>query len=119
MKRYLSPSRKLVLLLMGIIMVLGACAGMQVKDPVKASLYTVKEEFMAIREYVVKQNLAGKLSDAEWQEYKKLDNRFTALYGSTLLIYKVGTDNGALVSGNVNKLRDLLLDARQKFYPGQ
>lgn len=116
MKEHMSYRRKGIYAILVLVMVLGACAG----DPVKTSLYSVKEEFMAVMEYMVKQNLAGKVPFDQWQEYSKLDNKFTALYDSTLLIYKlkVGIDNGVLVSTNMNKLRDLLLEARQKFYPG-
>ncbi len=119
MKRFLPLSRKSICLLVAIILILGACGGMQVKDPVKASLYTIKEEFMAVREYAVKQNLAGRLSSAQWEDYRALDNKFSALYGSTLLIYKVGVaSDNVLVSRNLQQLQNLLLDIRQKFYPG-
>ena len=101
---------------MGVVLIMGACATVTIKDPVKASLYIVKEEFMAVREYVVREYVAKKISEDQWQEYKRLDDKFFKTYSTALYLRKIGTDNGAIGS-NMNQLRDILLDARQRFYP--
>ena len=101
---------------MGVVLIMGACATVNIKDPAKASLYIVKEEFMAVREYVVREYVAKKISEEQWQEYKKLDDKFFKTYSTALYLRKIGTDNGAIGS-NIVQLRDILLDARQRFYP--
>ena len=119
MDRPFPQSRKRLCFLVGIFLLLGAwggCVTVPIKDPTKASLYIVKEEFMAVREYAVRQYIAKSLSEDQWQEYKKLDDKFFKTYSTALYLRKIGTDNGAIGS-NMNQLRDILLDARQKFYP--
>ena len=117
-------SRKGLCFLIGTFFILATfggwgagCATVTIKDPAKASLYIVKEEFMAVREYVVREYVAKKISEEQWQEYKKLDDKFFKTYSTALYLRKIGIDNVA-IGQNMDALRNILLDARQKFYPG-
>ena len=96
-----------------------ACVGLQVKDPVKAGLYAIKQEWLSVREYVIKEYLDGRMSDQQVQDFRKKDNQFTQVYNLTLMLQNIGTDNQVLLESNLNQLRSFLLEARRKYYPTQ
>lgn len=96
-----------------------ACAGLQIKDPLKTALYTIKQEWLAVREYVVGEYLQGRMTDQQVQDFRQRDNEFTRLYELTLLLRNTGADNQVLLEGNLTKLRNLLLEARRRYYPGE
>ena len=96
-----------------------ACIGLQIKDPVKAGLYATKQEWLSVREYVIKEYLDGRMSDQQVQDFRQKDNQFTQIYNLTLMLKNIGTDNQALFGDNLNQLRNMLLDVRRKYYPTQ
>lgn len=111
--------RRVLLAMVMVTLVMGmtACPGLQVKDPVKAGLFTLKSEWLSIREYVVKEYLEGRLTDQQVQDFRQKDNQFTQIYNLSLIIRNTGIDNQALLDSNLNQLRDMLLDARRRYYP--
>lgn len=110
---------KVALLVLAALLVAG-CAGPQVKgagqDPVRASLYAMKEEVVAIREYVIGENLAGRMDNTTVAEFKKLDDKFTGVYRITEKLYRSG-GNPAAIDMNKKQLQDFLLEMRRTYYP--
>jgi osmotically-inducible protein OsmY len=94
----------------------GGCAGFQVKDPARVGLYAMKEEAVAIREYVITEHLAGRVDAAALAKYKALDDKFTALYRITVSLY-LGGSNPAGVEANTKALQEILLELRRSYYP--
>lgn len=110
-----------VLLVVGWVVILvcislQGCAGLQVKDPTRVGLYAMKEEAVAIREYVIGEHLAGRLDAAKMADFKKVDDRFTALYRLTVSLY-LGGSNPAGVEANTKTLQEILLELRRNYYP--
>ncbi len=111
-RKYLMP-----VLLVFFIGSIGGCAAFQTKDPVKAGLYSVKEEWLSIREYAIGENLQGRLSDAQLNEFKIKDSEFIKMYDLTVMLYLSST-TGVDFDSNIKTLRNFLLDARRNYYKG-
>ena len=109
---------RLVLLVAGVMILSAGCAtlGGMKQDPVRASLYAMKEEAVAIREYVITEHLAGRLGTEDLGKFKTLDDRFTGLYRLTLSLYLGGQAPGT-VDSNSKKLQEILLELRRTYYP--
>lgn len=111
MKRY----SKLIPLFILLIFVSVACVGIQIKDPVRVGLYTIQEEWLAIREHVIRENLNGRLSNEALDSFKAKDDRFKRYYDLAVYLYLKGDDLNKLDSA-INTLRDMLLEARRTYY---
>lgn len=109
-----------MLLALVLVIALAGCAGMQVKDPVKAGFYTVKEEWLAVREHVIREHEAGRLSDHEYNIFRVKDDQFSLAYNLAKDAYVTlsggGNDLG-IYNTQMKTLRDMLLEARRKYYP--
>lgn len=108
--------RKAIVILFLVALISG-CTTIDVKDPVKASLYTMKQEWTAIREYVMRENLLGRLSDEELNLFKVKDAEFSRTYGVALDLYLMDTQSPSLEL-TLKTLRNLLIDARHKYMEG-
>lgn len=97
------------------------CAGIigQVNDPGKAALYTMNQEWLTVREYVIRGSYASppQFSDAQVRDFRAMDDKFSLYYKLALAVYLSGTDNQAVLTKDLNQLRDLLLEARRKYLP--
>lgn len=115
--------RKYLFLSLALFALVAGCAsftGLTAKtDPAKAALYTVNQEWIAVREYVIRGSYATppQFSDAQVADFKSLDDKFSLYYRLALAVYLSGTDNQAVFAKDLNQLRDILLDARRKFLP--
>lgn len=111
--------RKILMAMVVFTLVAGmmACTGLQIKDPVRVGLFTIKSEWLSVREYVIKEYLDGRMTDQQVQDFRQKDNKFIQIYNLTLTLKNIGTDNQVLLDNNLNQLRNLLLDARRKYYP--
>ncbi len=107
-------------LLLNLVLVVaiaaGSCSTLTVKDPTRTALYAMKEEAVAVREYVITEHLAGRLDAADLAKYKVLDDKFTALYRLTISLYLGGSNPGG-VTANTKTLQDILLEIRRTYYP--
>lgn len=112
--------RRVLMVMVAFTLIAGvmACNGLLIKDPVKAGLFTIKSEWVSVREYVIKEYLDGRITDQQVQDFRQKDNQFTQIYNLTLMLQNIGTDNQTLLDSNINSLKNLLLDARRKYYPG-
>lgn len=110
MKKY-----KIIPLLALLVFVSIACAGIQIKDPVKVGLYTIKESWIEIRSYVIKENLNGRLSNEALDNFKTKDNKFQQYYDLAVYLYLKDEQPDKLDSA-INTLRDMLLEARRTHY---
>jgi hypothetical protein len=112
--------RKTIALFLLVALVAG-CAAVsgQVKDPAKVALYTVNQEWIAVREYVIRGSYATppQFSDAQVTDFKGLDDKFSLYYKLALAVYLSGTDNQAVFAQDLNQLRDILLEARRRYLP--
>lgn len=105
-----------LLLVLAIALAAGSCATLTVKDPTKTTLYAMKEEAVAVREYVIREYLEERLSPAQLVRYKALDDKFTQLYRLTLSLYLGGSNPGG-VTANTKTLQEILLEIRRTYYP--
>jgi hypothetical protein len=76
----------------------------------------MKEEAVAVREYVITEHLAGRIDASPLTKYKALDDKFTALYRLTVSLY-LGGSNPAAVEANTKDLQEILLELRRSYYP--
>lgn len=106
---------KLIPLLVLLIFVSIACIGIQIKDPVRVGLYTMQESWLSIREFVILENLSGRLSNEALDNFKAKDDRFQRYYNLAVYLYLKGDDPNKLDSA-INTLRDMLLEARRTYY---
>lgn len=111
MKKY----SKLIPLLALLVFVSIACTSIQIKDPVRVGLYTMQESWLTIREYVILENLSGRLSDDALNSFKAKDDKFQRYYNLAVYLYLKDDDPNKLES-SINTLRDMLLDARRTYY---
>jgi hypothetical protein len=88
-----------------------------VKDPVRAGLYTMKQEWTAVREYVIRENLLGRLSEDELVMFQAKDKEFAGLYDVALNFYLSGTSGPGFDSA-LRTLRNMIIDARHKYMEG-
>lgn len=106
---------RLIPLFVILILVSVACAGIQIKDPVRVGLYTMKESWIEIRTYVIKENLNGRLSNEALDSFKTKDNKFQQYYDLAVYLYLKDEQPDKLDSA-INTLRDMLLEARRTYY---
>lgn len=109
--------RKFVPVVLLAVFLFSACSTIDIKDPVKTGLYAIKEEWVAIREYMVRENLLGRLSDEKLNEFKSKDFEFTRMYNLAESIRKVNPYSPEMDKALQN-LKWLLIEARQKYYKG-
>jgi hypothetical protein len=105
-----------LLLVLAIALAAGGCASVTIKDPTKLSLYSMKEEAVAVREYVINEYLAGRIDDVTVAKFKALDDKFTGLYRLTVSLYLGGSNPGG-VTANTKTLQEILLEIRRTYYP--
>jgi hypothetical protein len=89
------------------------------QDPAKVALFTVNQEWIAVREYVIRGSYASppQFSDAQVADFRALDDKFSLYYKLALAVYLSGTDNQAVFAQDLTRLRDILLEARRKYFP--
>jgi len=100
-------------LFLAIALVAG-CTTFNVKDPVAAGLYATKEEWVAVREHVIAENAYGRLSDADLESFRVKDRTFEASYKLAVALRGSGSP---VFDSEMKTLRELLLEARRKYYP--
>jgi hypothetical protein len=117
----MSCNKRNAIVLFLLVALVAGCAAVsgQVKDPAKVALFTVNQEWVAVREYVIRGSYATppQFSDAQVADFKSMDDQFSLFYKLALAAYLSGTDNQAVFNGDLTQLRNLLLDARRKYLP--
>lgn len=109
--------RKAVPIILLVVFLVSACSTINIKDPVKTGLYAIKEEWVAIREYMIRENLLGRVSNEKLDEFKAKDLEFTRMYNLAESIRKVDPYSADMDKA-IQDLKWLLIEARQKYYPG-
>lgn len=103
-------------LVLVVALVAGSCSTLTVKDPTRTSLYAMKEEAVAVREYVITEHLAGRIDAATLAKYQVLDDKFAGIYRVTIALYLGGSNPGG-VTANTKTLQEVLLEIRRTYYP--
>jgi hypothetical protein len=86
----------------------------QTKDPMRSSLYAIKSEWLAIREYVIIENLEGRITDVQLEKFRAIDYKFQSVYDLARDMY-LEKEN---INMHLQTLKNLLLQARREFYRG-
>jgi hypothetical protein len=106
--------RKIAVLGITLSVLIAGCATFNVRDPVGVGLYTIKSEWVAIREHVIIENHYGRLSDKDRDAFREEDEEFSLVYSLAL---KLRGSGGPVFEENLRTMRRMLLDARRKYYP--
>lgn len=109
-----------IILLIALLPLFISCVGqsIQQEDPIKAALYTAKESWISIREHVINNYINGDITEETYNEFKGLDSQFQKYYDAAHFLYLQGKENSGEFDKNMDSIRDILLDARKKYYKG-
>jgi uncharacterized protein YcfL len=92
------------------------CAGVAIKNPTRFGLYSLKSEWLAVREFVITEHEMGRITIVDLMEFKKQDDKFSEIYNVTYTLYIY--DN-VVSDANIRTLRNMLLEARRKYRLGE
>lgn len=77
-------------------------------------MYAIKSEWLAIREYVIIENLEGRITDVQLEKFRAIDYKFQSVYDLARDMY-LEKEN---INMHLQTLKNLLLQARREFYRG-
>lgn len=112
----MKTKKSLVLLFAIITMMLGACTLSQIqKDPARVILYSLKQEWIGIREYVITNQT--KFSQEDFSKFHNMDTTFQNTYDIAVMLYlSPHGQTDPKLDINIEKIKNLILKARAQFY---
>lgn len=103
---------------LAVLAMLAGCASLFGNDPVKTTLLGYKNTLMGIREYMIRENIAGRVPDEKLAAYRVQDMRATTLYQSIVTMYT--GQKTPDIEAALRSLETMVLDLERQYYtPGK